>query len=262
MSEDSLPVGISKRSKGIAVTEPRERGTRLATFADEQEPISTPERILAAAREMFARRGFEQTSMGAIAKSAGVSRATVYNNFADKQEILWTLVGRYMHGYVEIGQRLMEQIDGSQTIFEHLEVLLREGLFWRTANHDLRPAVQMAKSLRGSGWLQASSSSDQVWEEWIRVILKASQRANLIRDELDFDLAARTSFAMFETTLSNFEVSGDASLVHHVAHQVALTQWFAVFAVAPQDSPSLSSVLSNRQIARQINKARRLAASV
>src|SRR5512138_2574476 len=44
-------------------------------------------KILAGAREVFAEQGFERASVDVIAARAGVSKATVYNHFADKQAL-------------------------------------------------------------------------------------------------------------------------------------------------------------------------------
>ncbi len=44
-------------------------------------------KILAGAREVFAELGFERASVDLIAARAGVSKATVYNHFADKQAL-------------------------------------------------------------------------------------------------------------------------------------------------------------------------------
>ncbi len=44
-------------------------------------------KILAGAREVFADQGFERASVDVIAARAGVSKATVYNHFADKQAL-------------------------------------------------------------------------------------------------------------------------------------------------------------------------------
>src|SRR5262245_12972099 len=46
------------------------------------------ERILAAARELFASRGFEGATMEEIAARAGVARATVFNHFGSKHALV------------------------------------------------------------------------------------------------------------------------------------------------------------------------------
>jgi AcrR family transcriptional regulator len=46
------------------------------------------ERVLEAALELFAGRGIDGTSMDAITQSAGVSKATVYNHWPNKEALL------------------------------------------------------------------------------------------------------------------------------------------------------------------------------
>jgi TetR/AcrR family transcriptional repressor of mexJK operon len=52
------------------------------------------ESILAAAKQCFLARGFEAVSMDAIARVAGVSKATVYAHFTGKEELFGAVVGR------------------------------------------------------------------------------------------------------------------------------------------------------------------------
>lgn len=52
------------------------------------------ESILAAAKECFLARGFGAVSMDAIARQAGVSKATVYAHFAGKEELFGAVIGR------------------------------------------------------------------------------------------------------------------------------------------------------------------------
>ena len=46
-------------------------------------------RMIAAALELFAERGFEQTTAGDIAEKAGVTERTFFRHFADKREVLF-----------------------------------------------------------------------------------------------------------------------------------------------------------------------------
>lgn len=49
----------------------------------------TPERLQRAALELFAERGYEQTTATAIARAAGVTERTFFRHFADKREVLF-----------------------------------------------------------------------------------------------------------------------------------------------------------------------------
>jgi AcrR family transcriptional regulator len=46
-------------------------------------------RMIAAAMELFAERGFEQTTAGDIAERAGVTERTFFRHFTDKREVLF-----------------------------------------------------------------------------------------------------------------------------------------------------------------------------
>ncbi|HEU5105322.1 MAG TPA: helix-turn-helix domain-containing protein, partial [Solirubrobacterales bacterium] len=94
-------------------------------------------KILEASRRLFARRGFSETSMGDIARTAQVARATVYNNFDDKQDILAEIIRDYMTGYAMIATRLRENARSGETSFDLIQEMVREALSWRVKNADL-----------------------------------------------------------------------------------------------------------------------------
>jgi AcrR family transcriptional regulator len=48
-----------------------------------------PERLQAAALELFATRGFEQTTAADIARSVGLTERTFFRHFSDKREVLF-----------------------------------------------------------------------------------------------------------------------------------------------------------------------------
>jgi TetR/AcrR family fatty acid metabolism transcriptional regulator len=49
--------------------------------------------ILAAAETVFARKGFSEATISDVARQAGVSDATIYEYFASKEELLFTIPG-------------------------------------------------------------------------------------------------------------------------------------------------------------------------
>jgi AcrR family transcriptional regulator len=70
----------------------------IETKAPEKEPVSPESRsakvdaIERAAFQLFHERGYGHVSMDEIARSAGVSKATIYSHFADKAELFASLV--------------------------------------------------------------------------------------------------------------------------------------------------------------------------
>ncbi len=194
-------------------------------------------KILEASRKLFARRGFSETSMGDIARAAQVARATVYNNFDDKQDILAGIISDYMVGYAQIPQKLRENARSGQTSFELVEEMVREALAWRVKNADLRPIVAVARNLRGSGWEEANKAADDAMLGWIMAVHAADESAGLIREEVDLEFGVRATYAMIEAILSSFDVSSDEETINRVAHQLALLHWYSICSVSPQEAP-------------------------
>jgi AcrR family transcriptional regulator len=58
------------------------------------DPITTRERIVAAADELFYQRGFEPTSFAAISAQVQLSRGNFYYHFKTKDEILAAVIAR------------------------------------------------------------------------------------------------------------------------------------------------------------------------
>jgi AcrR family transcriptional regulator len=194
-------------------------------------------KILEVSRKLFARRGYAETSMGDIAKAAQVARATVYNNFDDKQDILAEIIKDYMVGYTQIPQKLRESARSGQTSFELVEAMVREALSWRVTNADLRPIVELARNMRGSGWEEADNAADDAMLGWIMAVHAADESAGLIRDDIELEFGVRATYAMIEAILRNFPVSSDEEEINRVAHQLALLHWYSICSVPPEEAP-------------------------
>ncbi|GAA4552244.1 helix-turn-helix domain-containing protein [Pseudonocardia xishanensis] len=61
----------------------------------------TPERLQAAALELFATRGYEQTTAAEIAQSVGLTERTFFRHFADKREVLFHGQQLFVAGFLE-----------------------------------------------------------------------------------------------------------------------------------------------------------------
>ncbi|MGN6556475.1 MAG: TetR/AcrR family transcriptional regulator [Solirubrobacterales bacterium] len=194
-------------------------------------------KILEASRKLFARRGFSETSMGDIARAAQVARATVYNNFDDKQDILAVIIRDYLAGYAQIPQKLREHARSGQTSFDLVEEMVREALSWKVQNADLRPIVAVARSSRSSGWEEANKAADDAMLNWIMTVHAADESAGLIRDDVDLEFGVRATYWMIEAFIVSFDVSSDEREINRAAHQLALLHWYAICKVPPEQAP-------------------------
>jgi AcrR family transcriptional regulator len=218
---------------GSTAVETEPRDIRDERSDDAADVTDTRERILRAARELFAERGYAATAMAAIAARADVVRATVYNNFADKIDILATIIRRYMHGYVEIGQRLRDDAVKGLTLFEQLEAMTQFALDWRIENQDLRGVIDMARHTPGSGWAAANAEADEALLAWLAEMHRDGQAQGLTHPGLDFDIATPAVYSLIESALSSFDVSTPRQRVSYVAHQLTLVHWRAIYRVDP-----------------------------
>src|SRR5436853_1107858 len=94
----------------------RERGPRKRLTAEERR-----EAILHAALEVFARRGYNGSSIDEIAHAAGISKALIYEHFPSKRELHASLLETEVQ---EIFSRLVE----SAATGEPGEIRLRHGV--------------------------------------------------------------------------------------------------------------------------------------
>jgi len=62
------------------------------TIGEDRAPATTRERILAAAAEVFAERGYEGAAVSDIARRAGFTTGAIYGRFRDKAELLLEVV--------------------------------------------------------------------------------------------------------------------------------------------------------------------------
>lgn len=77
--------------------------------------------IIAAARTVFARRGFEAGIIDEIAKEAGIAKGTVYLYFRSKSEIFKAV---FEHDMKVIKQSTMDRIDAAGTLREKIEAFI------------------------------------------------------------------------------------------------------------------------------------------
>lgn len=64
------------------------------TSGDSESSSSSRSRILDAALRMFSQRGYEETSVASLARSADVSKGLVYHYFDTKRDVLTAVVAR------------------------------------------------------------------------------------------------------------------------------------------------------------------------
>ena len=133
--------------------------------------------ILDAANAAFRETGFAATSMEEIANRAGLTRKTVYNLFASKDEIARQLIAR-----VEANDRpYRERMAAGEGVISLLELVLLDSAGWCVANPSLA-RLALAPAERPSLEPPADRPS---FQGLVRDILVLGQRQGVIRHDDD-----------------------------------------------------------------------------
>src|SRR5450631_2731921 len=87
-------------------------------------------RLERAAMELYAERGFEQTTVAEIAKRAGLTERTFFRHFADKREVLFAGAGSLQELLVSTVAAALDSlspIDAVAVGLDAVAALLQEG---------------------------------------------------------------------------------------------------------------------------------------
>src|SRR5215510_3360454 len=76
--------------------------------------------ILEVATSLYAREGYENVSMAAVASAAGLSEGTLYNYFRDKQDLVLRVSSAAFEGRIEAAEKA---VAGSTSLEQGLERL-------------------------------------------------------------------------------------------------------------------------------------------
>jgi AcrR family transcriptional regulator len=209
---------------------------RTAGATSNGAPNRSPsyEAILSTAEALFLERGFPNVSMDLIARRAAVVRATVYNNFADKEAILIAILDRYQQGYAAIPDRLSDLATEDRSSFELIEATIRAAFEWRLANRQLRPLIDLAKSLpANAAWNAAGAAADDVVTRWLLQIHRRDARLGIVRHGLRLGPATAAVWGMVDAALARSDSLPSPAAVRTTTRELALLHWYAIYSIEP-----------------------------
>jgi TetR/AcrR family transcriptional regulator len=146
---------------------------------------------MASALKLLMRRGYRRIRLEEIAEDAGVSKATVYHYFANKDELLTrTVVGRIADKHAEIERRLAS---AGGTAADRLRLFLHQ--FWLMS---LTPQAGLWQRLLVSEIVTEAPGVFAVWarglvQRWrlVEQLIKEGQQTGEFRRDVDAQVAAR-----------------------------------------------------------------------
>lgn len=164
-------------------------GSPAARMTREQSRAQTRERLLAAARSVFARSGFHGASVEEIASQAGFSTGALYSNFDGKEDLFLTLMEREIDEHalqlaeaVRARASIAERARGGArqwmtTIEREPELLLLLMEFWAYGMRDPRMREKVAERFAQMREVLTRLIAESVREFDLELALPAEQLA-------------------------------------------------------------------------------------
>jgi AcrR family transcriptional regulator len=156
-----------------------------------RRPDERPRTLMASALKLLMRCGYRRIRVEDVAEDAGVSKATVYHYFANKDELLTrTVAGRIADKHAEIERRLASE---GGTASDRLRLFLQQ--FWTMS---LTPQAGLWQRLLVSEIVTEAPGVFAVWarglvQRWrlVQQLIQEGQQTGEFRRDVDAEVAAR-----------------------------------------------------------------------
>ncbi|MBA2680907.1 MAG: TetR/AcrR family transcriptional regulator [Ktedonobacteraceae bacterium] len=171
-----------------ALAFPRIQPSAPASCSERRDAAEHRQRILSAARVLFAEHGVDVVSMHQVALAAGVGQGTLYRRYAHKGILCTALLEESISDFQEEMLRYLERIGESVTALDRLKHVLVHLLAFNEHNAPLLAAI--TDSACGQRRTQPYHSPFYLWLRQVVILLlqQAVSRAEI--PSLDIEYAA------------------------------------------------------------------------
>jgi AcrR family transcriptional regulator len=169
-----------------------------------REPERKRERLLEAARSLFAERGYAATTTAQLAREAGVAEGTVFHHFPSKRALLEAVAGEYGRGLAE---RMFAGVDATAS-GPAAEPMLRRAFAYVREQGALSRLLALAPD--PMEWNAARAASRREIVSALAAAFSAWRGREGLR-AFDPRITAELLFAVVEAALTECFVYGDGS---------------------------------------------------
>ena len=163
-----------------------------------EKPIPSRERILLAAKRLFARNGYENTSTIAVARDAGTSESQLMKHFGSKQGLLEAILDR---GWVAIVERV-RGIPAERTRSARLLGMLQAVAIEMENDPELKELMTLeAHRVRKDSRDVLSSAASRQFSELMDSLLSEMHERGEVRPELNVQVVRTALVGMIEGLL-------------------------------------------------------------
>lgn len=153
--------------------------------ARSRRTVDVPTRLIQVATELFAKRGFESTSVQSIVEAAGVTKGAMYHHFDSKDDLLYEIYARmlrmqttqlekFANAELPVTQRVYA---AAADVVETTVANFDESVIFFRSMHQLHPDKQ--KQVR---------TERRRYHEQFRKLIEEGQQAGEFRDDVPADV--------------------------------------------------------------------------
>lgn len=149
---------------------------------ERRDAAENRERVLTAARQLFAERGVAAVHMADIAEAAGVGKGTLYRRFANKAELCLALLHDQLVGHQDAMLRRLQEMDAQNLPYlERTKVFLVEVVAFTERHVPLLYEAQQGGQIGGL-------EEDVPFFVWQHMTVQGLLRGAMNRGEISADL--------------------------------------------------------------------------
>lgn len=150
-----------------------------------------PQRLVSAAAELFAERGYENTSVQQVVERAGVTKGAMYHHFSAKDDLLFEIYHRMLAMQAE---RLDRIADSGGPVAERLRAASADVVV--TTLENLHDAVVFFRSMHLLPPLRQAQvrAERRTYHERFRALIEEGQRDGSFRPDVSADIATHNFF--------------------------------------------------------------------
>ncbi len=167
--------------------------------------MTVPERLISAATELFAAKGFDRVAVQEIVDRAGVTKGAMYHYFDSKDDLLHEIYGSVLRMQTE---RLEEIAGGDGPVTDRLHAAAADVVVTSIDNFDqakvyFRSADHLAEDKR-----RAMRSERRRYHERFRALVEEGQAAGVFRTDVPADVTVHYYFGTVHHLATWYNIDG------------------------------------------------------
>jgi AcrR family transcriptional regulator len=164
----------------------------------QKRSISTKEKILDAAYQLFCEKGYYKTTTNEIARVAGVSIGSLYSYFVDKDTIFLEILDRYHELFEAVLEKLAQDMDYSNF---NMREWLRQFIDGMIRVHELSKELNQEITILGYSKPEVKAISQRHRKQSLQVAYTYLVNSKEYLRVTDIEAAALVSFNLISTVV-------------------------------------------------------------